>query len=584
MILTALAPAAFLCLTVPRKYVKVGDTPHLRRGGRAMDPLQAALRNARLRLALKLALDALGVSLMASVGLACVWLAATRFFPALGDPAPVALGLLAAGLLGAALWTWRHFPTKASSALEIDARLGLRERVTSSLALHDADGPMIAALHRDAREAVARTPVGTAFPLTPSRITKWAWVPMLVFGIAYLALPEFDLFGFRERQAAALVKATKQEEGAKSIEAAAKLLKEGDAAERGTLAEAVEKLELTAADLRSGEISDKQAIAKVSDVLEDLAKQQRALSASKPAQAKGLQSVEHPELKKVLEDLQNGKPQEAAEKLRELQEKMKNGEMSDEEKKKLQEGLQALQKAMQQNGAGQRSDENGESSNKKSGNGKRGGQGEGKSDPSAGDSGENMELSMEDLASSLEQLGKMQQASAKLNQWKSQSLGPSKFCRSCGKALKPCDKPGHCSGTCEGGTCSGHCKEGTCSGAGKKPWSAGESDKQGNGMGGPGKGRGSEVGDLPDDADVDFQPATLPGEQTKGKILTEITERTAPVLDGETSQIEVVQGGFEAVQQQAEEALNQEEIPAGSKELVRQYFGVSEAAPAHAAQ
>ena len=543
-----------------------------------MDPLHIAIGKARRRLALKLALDATGAALLLSAALACVWLVATRFVPMLGEPVPVAAGLLCAGALGAVYWIWRRFPSKTTSALALDERLGLHERVTSSLALHSAEGPMIDALHRDAREAVLRHPVGNAFPLQPSRAAKWAWVPMLLFGLAYIALPEFDLFDYRTRQAAALAKATKQEESAKAIEAVAKLLKEADPATTGELADAIDKLEMTAGELRAGDITDKQAIAKVSDAMEDLAKQTRAMSAARPAEAKAADSIEHPELKKVLQDLQNGKPQEAAEKLRELQEKLKNGELSEEEKKKLQEGMQALQKATQQSGAGERGEEKGQSSDKKSGNGKRGGEGQGQSDPSAAESGENMELSMEDMASSLEQMAKMQQASQKLNQWKSQSLGPSKTCRTCGKSLKPCDKPGQCKSECEGGTCAGQCKDGTCKGAGgKKPWSAGESTKQGNGMGGPGKGQGSEVGDLPEDANVDFQPTTLPGEQTKGKILTEITERTAPVLDGETSQVEAVQGGFEAVQQQAEEALNQEEIPAGSKELVRQYFGVSEA-------
>ncbi len=55
-------------------------------------------------------------------------------------------------------------------------------------------------------------------------------------GIAYIALPEFDLLHYRARQAAALAKATKQEESAKALEGVAKLLKKEDAPAKGDLA------------------------------------------------------------------------------------------------------------------------------------------------------------------------------------------------------------------------------------------------------------------------------------------------------------------------------------------------------------
>lgn len=538
-----------------------------------MDPLMDAVKRTRWRLAAVQGLEALSRGLLLGAGAACAWLIATRSFPALGAPEGVAVGLMVLAVVGALGWAWWHFPSVEGSALALDERLDLRERVTSSLALAAAEGEMVDALHRDAREALRGTRVREAFPVRLPHSARWVSVPLVLFGLAYVLLPEFDLLHYRARQAAALAQATKQEESAKALEGAAKLLKKEDAPARGELAALADKLQLTAGDLRAGQISEKQALAKVSDALEDLAKQQQALKAARPADMRGLQDIDHPDLKKVAEDLKNGKPLEAAQKLRAVEEKLKDPNLNPDEKKKLEEGLRALQNALRREGAGEKSGEQSSASaDKKAGNGKTKSPGQGEPDSKAGEGGEQMELSVDDLASSLEQMGKLQQAAVKLNQWKNTELGPSKFCRSCGKKLGACKKPGHCKGECEGSECSGMCS--SCMGQGK--WRAGEKG-QGNGMGGPGQGGGGEVGPLPKDVAVNFQPTTLPGQQTKGKILTEITERTAPVLDGETSQLTVVPGNFEAVQQQAEEALEHEEIPAGAKEFVRQYFGATDA-------
>jgi hypothetical protein len=64
----------------------------------------------------------------------------------------------------------------------------------------------------------------------------------------------------------------------------------------------------------------------------------------------------------------------------------------------------------------------------------------------------------------------------------------------------------------------------------------------------------------------------LPGEVDQGEILMSIMERTSPEAEDAQSS-----AGFSesltAVQREAEQALTHEEIPQGSKEFVRQYFG-----------
>ncbi|MCC6144339.1 MAG: hypothetical protein IT368_11085, partial [Candidatus Hydrogenedentes bacterium] len=182
-----------------------------------------------------------------------------------------------------------------------------------------------------------------------------------------------------------------------------------------------------------------------------------------------------------------------------------------------------------------------------------------------------MEMSMEDLSSALDQMAKLDNAMQKLGEWQQANLGPSKYCRECGKRLSPCEKGGNCDkpGGCEGHECSGHCKAGQCKG-GSKPGSG-----NGPGMGGAGRGQGNQVGDLPDEFGENMSPTVLPGEMTQGKLLADMIQRTAPDVE-QQSEVELVEGGIVQVQREAEQALTQEEIPAGSKEFVRQYFGTLE--------
>jgi hypothetical protein len=59
---------------------------------------------------------------------------------------------------------------------------------------------------------------------------------------------------------------------------------------------------------------------------------------------------------------------------------------------------------------------------------------------------------------------------------------------------------------------------------------------------------------------------------TPGKVLSSIMKHSAPDEDQEAT-AEYVSETIIEVQQAAEEALTKEEIPQGSKEFVRQYFG-----------
>ena len=121
---------------------------------------------------------------------ALFWLILTRLFPVLGEPGPAFGVLLVTAALAATVLTYRQSPSYSMTALEVDRRLGLEERITSSLELEDADGAMVQALHRDAEVHSSNINVGKDFPVRVPRFTRWLALAVVVYGLTYAFLPE----------------------------------------------------------------------------------------------------------------------------------------------------------------------------------------------------------------------------------------------------------------------------------------------------------------------------------------------------------------------------------------------------------
>ncbi len=525
-----------------------------------MQRLHALRRHIWLGQGLRYAVNALLVAGIA----ACVWLLAARLFALPGDAAIVASLLFAAGFVAAIGWAIYKRPDIKQAALAADLRLGLRERLTSSLELQGAEGPMVEAVHRDALHHAMNLDAREQFPLVPPRTLRWVAVPVILFGLGYMFLPEFDLFGHQEREAQAKVQLAARELKAKKLSNTAKALKPADPAATEPLARTAQEIESIAEQLRHGEMTEKQAIAKLSNLQDTLATRREALQSSMALPKFPGDASKFGPTKGMADDLANGRAAAAAQKAKELKKKLAEGTLGEDEKKKIAEELKKMSEMLGKNSkigealaqalaeAGQNLDAN--------------------SLDGALSAMEDMQLSLEDLASALEQMAKMDAAMAELGEWKQDLMGPSQYCRDCGKKLKPCKNPGNCKSECGGDhECAGACSAGQCSGSGRGAYRAGIAVSFGNGMGGPGQGRGSQVGELPD-AGGDFKPTVAPGSMTKGKMLANILQKGAPETGGEAT-AEFVPGAFVEVQQQAENALTKEEIPDGAKEFVRQYFG-----------
>lgn len=514
------------------------------------DSLIRTLKRLRTRLTLQLvARHALHGTWIGATA-ALLWLVASRLFPVLGNPVPVAGGLVVtAVVIGFALALARR-PSLLSTALEADRRLNLRERITSSLELAGAEGPMVAAVHADARRQLESRNAIDQFGFELSRASRWAIVPIVLFGLGYLFLPEFDLLNHRERSAEARELDKANTIRIDRLKEAVKPLAEAQSAEDGELADALNELDALANDLESGAINEKQALARMGNLADKLAQQRQALAAGNPDMKLAIDQAKLSVARELANALQEGRMGDAAQKAAEIQKKLASA-TSEDEKKKLREDLEALSEmlkksdsALNQALANAMTDASTAMQN-------------GNMDEAQA-SLEEMLSELQDAQSVIDQLASMDTAMQQLDEWQAENMGPSDYCRQCGAELSECDKG---DGECDS---AGHKHSGLCQ-------ACASGNGLGQGMRGAGHGQGGQVGELPE-IEAGFTPTKAQGPITKGKMIAEILQRSAPET-GEHAETEYLPGAFVEMRQEAEQALVQEEIPPASKEYVRQYFG-----------
>lgn len=109
---------------------------------------------------------------------------------------PVAVGLSAAGLLavvGTALLTWRHAVGRLEAAVAIDAAAGLKERVSTALAVAGSGDPFAAAAVRDAEKVAAGVRVPAHIRYRAPQLWPWTTAVTLAAVLTHFLMPELNL-------------------------------------------------------------------------------------------------------------------------------------------------------------------------------------------------------------------------------------------------------------------------------------------------------------------------------------------------------------------------------------------------------
>src|SRR5208283_375221 len=158
---------------------------------RSMDHLLKEIRRVQRRLAFQRFLGVLGWCWFASLLAAVAVIAAARFYPLGIIDWQWLAGFLAAGLVAAIGWTLWAFAPPLRAALEIDRRFGLKERVSSSVAMDAADRQTEAgqALLADADARLRRLAVLEKFPIRPPRHLALPLLPALLLAAVMIFRP-----------------------------------------------------------------------------------------------------------------------------------------------------------------------------------------------------------------------------------------------------------------------------------------------------------------------------------------------------------------------------------------------------------
>lgn len=320
-----------------------------------MDNIYAQVARAHRRLWWELFLNRLFTCTFVTLSIALVAMAVPKFVAIPQLPAfwplwcaGVAVG---AGALGALVWTVFSGTSALDAAIELDSRFGLRERVSSSLALTDTDAasPAGQALLADAARAVRRLEVAERFDiaLPPRR-----WLPLVTAGISFVLI---SLLANPEAQNS--INPHEAEHVKEQRENVSKSLrkrleeKRKQAAEQGLKdAEGLFKqLEKETEKLAKAKDADRrQTLVKLNDLADELARRREQLGGQKELRKNlaKLNDLNQGPADKMAKAMKEGNWQQAAQELEKLRKQLKEAQLDEESKQALIEQLKELREKL----------------------------------------------------------------------------------------------------------------------------------------------------------------------------------------------------------------------------------------------
>jgi hypothetical protein len=320
-----------------------------------MNRIETKVRSARRRLMLGRFGQALCVTLFAALLIATVAIAlpALRFmnldievwnYSWIG-------GCLAAAFAAAGIYSLVTAPSIETVAAELDRRFGLRERLSSSVAMSedDRESSFGLALVADADKRADKIDVAERFTLKPNKI---GWLPMSIIPVLVVVLMLAE--PMKETSAGITPAANKAE--VKQVQTAASQLKkriqqQRRKAEAEGLKEAEDMFKKMESQLdkvtKRKDLNRKDAMIAMNDLKKQLEERRQQLGSTEQmkralSQMKGLEAGPG---EKVAKAMEQGNFAKAQEMVKDLANKMRQGQLSEKEKEQLKNQVQQMQKA-----------------------------------------------------------------------------------------------------------------------------------------------------------------------------------------------------------------------------------------------
>jgi hypothetical protein len=527
-----------------------------------MDVLKQQVGRAHFRMTMERFLACLSWSCFASLLIAAVFIVVDKFKP-LGVHYAVWLGSgMGVGVLAAMICTWFTRRKDLDAAIEIDRRFGLKERVSSTLAMTatELESPLGRALADDAAKRVERVHVAEKFPV---RLNRWAWLPLAPAAFAFL-LATFWHPAIGENPAVATPDQTavKKQIKESSTVLRKKLADRREQAKKEGLKDAADlfqKLEQGTKQLQQADQADRQqAMIKLNDLAKELEKRRQELGGDKlKEQLNQLKNMKQGPADKLGQALKNGDMKQALNELQKLKEQLEQGKLDDQAKadlakqmaemedklKQLAEAHQKAQEELQKQISEKRAAGKSEEANE-------------------------LEKQLSKLADQTPQMDQLKKLSDKLGECskcmqKGDQEGAAKSLDSMKSELSKLeDKMSEMKMLDEAMDEMAQCKDGMCQGQGQ---GAGKGKKPGKGMG-AGRGEGARPEEKNKTGVFDTRV-----KQKIGKGAAVVTDFVdGPNVKGKVQQ--EIQTQFESAKAQETDPLSGQQLPKGYREHAKKYF------------
>jgi hypothetical protein len=323
-----------------------------------MDVLQLQVRRARRRLVLEQFISIATWSLFVTLLVAVVGVAIPKIWVLAVDSQTWMWswvgGSIGAGVLTAMIWTFCVRRSSLEAAIEIDRRFGLKERVSSTLALgpEERETDIGRALVSDTARRVERIDLKDKFRLSPNWRNALPLLPAAI--VALLAiLPNAVM---KKSEAANEISQAQQSAMKKKLVLMQQQIMQQQVEKKGDDAnlkdgEFKQELAKKLNDLATKENMDrKDAFVKINDLAKEIEKKKKEFGGAEDLKKElgKLKEIEKGPADKFAEALKEGDLGKAQEELKKLVEAAKKGELKEEDKKALAKQLEKIKEQIEQ--------------------------------------------------------------------------------------------------------------------------------------------------------------------------------------------------------------------------------------------
>lgn len=243
-------------------------------------------------------------------------------------------------------------PTSMFSAIEIDRRFGLRERISSAIQLdvNEKESPVGEALLQDAATKAERIEVRDQFPIRSAPQMPWVALPLLAC-VSLFWVPDAELPAIAKLPGDASERLTNIKNQVKPLLAMIK--KQREAAEEKDLQDAAEEFKRIEKKLedfqKANTVDSKKILSDFNEIKKELERRKESLGGADTLKKAmdSLKSIDKGPAEKIADAMKDGDFDKAGNELDKMLEQMKSGKMTDEQKKQLTKQLDQMQKAME---------------------------------------------------------------------------------------------------------------------------------------------------------------------------------------------------------------------------------------------